>query len=280
MEEFNNDFLFKNKPDETTPLSAENLNVALKNTRAICADNAGSHNAIFRGKDVTNYFDDGSLWERISSGKFTDLFVGDYIVKNDITWRIAGFDIMFNRGYNDNLLKTKHHAVIVADKNLTNARINETRSTIGGTYSSEMYTSTLPDICINYVEPVFGEHVLEYDSALVSEVNDKGYNSWGNPSAQLGCSTNVAKKRLKINLMTENQVFGASILNSSWVDPGIDIIQLPLFNLAPEFISNGQDYWLRGINQTGYLVRVSSTGQGTYGGAQNTYGVRPYFYID
>lgn len=42
---------------------------------------AGYHNSIFRGKNVTSYLTDGTLFTRISSGSFEDLFVGDYIVK-------------------------------------------------------------------------------------------------------------------------------------------------------------------------------------------------------
>ena len=56
------------------------------------SNNAGSHNAIFRGEDVTKYLDDSSLWERISSGEFTDLFIGDYFQKDGVKYRIAGFD--------------------------------------------------------------------------------------------------------------------------------------------------------------------------------------------
>ena len=52
---------------------------------------AGSHNALFRGKDITSYFNDRTLWSRISSGTFEDLFVGDYIKKNNNWIFVPGY---------------------------------------------------------------------------------------------------------------------------------------------------------------------------------------------
>ena len=42
--------------------------------------NAGTHNSIYRGNDITNLFYDGTLSEQIAAGTFDDIFVGDYIV--------------------------------------------------------------------------------------------------------------------------------------------------------------------------------------------------------
>ena len=51
---------------------------------------------------------------------FDDLYVGDYIVKNNVTWRIAGFDLHYsNKGYETQMV---HHAVIVPDDSLGNAK--------------------------------------------------------------------------------------------------------------------------------------------------------------
>ena len=107
--------------------------------------NAGFHNSIFRGKDVTSYFDDGSLFTRISSGNFNDLYVGDYVIKNNIAWRIAGFDVYYNKG-NPNSGLTTHHAIIVPDKHLLTAFMNDTDTSVGGYAGSKMYTTTLPSV--------------------------------------------------------------------------------------------------------------------------------------
>ena len=59
-----------------------------------------------RGKDITSYHNDGSLYEMISSGRFDDIYVGDYIKdsKNRI-WFIADIDNYMYTGDNE---LTKH----------------------------------------------------------------------------------------------------------------------------------------------------------------------------
>ena len=60
------------------------------------AATAGWHNSFFRGKDITEYLTDGTLWKRVNGTDgyelFEDLYVGDYFVKNSKTYRIAAFD--------------------------------------------------------------------------------------------------------------------------------------------------------------------------------------------
>ena len=46
-------------------------------------DSAASHNAIFRGEDLTGKYTVDQICERISSGTFEDLYIGDYF---DITF--------------------------------------------------------------------------------------------------------------------------------------------------------------------------------------------------
>ncbi len=275
MEEFNNDFLFKNKPDETTPLSAENLNTALKNTRAICSNTAGAHNGIFRGKDITNYFDDDSLWERISSGKFTDLFVGDYIVKNGITWRIAGFDIYLNKG---EPALTKHHAVIVPDESLTTSKMNDDSTTEGGYKSSYMYNTTIPDILTNNITPVFSNHILQFHVRVTNSINKTGYNRFGTAT---GCSNTIEAVTRSTDLMNEVQVFGTIVYSSSGADVDADNVQFPLFRLAPEFIMTTKNYcWLKSIASNDRFCVIGSGGRASTYLASVSYDVRPYFYID
>ena len=278
MEEFNNDFEFKNKPDETTPRSAENLNIALKNTRAICSDTAGAHNGIFRGKDITNYFDDGSIWERISSGKFTDLFVGDYIVKNNITWRIAGFDTYLNKGDQNQGLKT-HHAVIVPDEALTTSKMNASNTSENGYLGSDMVKNVLGTVLTDYIEPIFSTHILEYRSMLTNKINSTGYNRLGTAT---GCSSGWEWATRKLDLMSEVEVYGSQNWSSSGYDSGSNNAQLPLFKLAPEFISNKHNgwYWLSSIVTA--LTFAGIDGYGLVGnhGASNSHDVRPRFFID
>lgn len=236
---------------------------------------AGYHNSIFRGKNVTSYLTDGSLFTRISNGSFEDLFVGDYIVKNNITWRIAGFDVYLHKGDTE---LTKHHAIIVPDKHLTTAQMNSSNTTVGGYVASSMYTNTLPSILDTYITPVFGSHVIEIRNLLTKGINATGYNRYGINS---GCSNDWAWYSRKVDLMNEVQVFGSIVWSSSGYETGSDNCQLPLFRLAPEFITNRSYwYWLRNITNASCFASVHYCGVSASYYASATGGLRPCFYID
>lgn len=246
----------------------------------LTADNSGFHNSVFRGKDVTSYYTDGSLYTRISDGSFDDLYVGDYIVQNDTIWRIAGFDIYYGKGDDTSpghLLT--HHAVIVPDSNLTTAQMNTSDTTAGGYVGSKMYTTILPSVLTNYITPVFGSHVLEYRNLLTNAVNTTRYNRWG---TNTGASSNSDYYSRKLDLMNENQVTGSIEWSSSGYDTGTDNVQFPLFRLKPEFITKtGSWYWLRNVVGSADFGDILNTGNSWMGRSSlSTGGVRPYFYID
>ena len=252
------------------------INTRVTNLETIVTDTAGFHNSVFRGKDITSYYNDGSLYTRISSGKFTDLYVGDYIIKNGINWRIAGFDIYLGKG--DTALTT-HHAVIVPDTKLTTARMNASNTTEGGYVGSEMYTTTLPNVLTTYITPVFGTHVLEYRNLLTTGMSSTLTNRYGSAS---GSSNNWTWQTRKLDLMNENQVGGSIVWSSSGYETGSDNTQFPLFRLAPEYIQKERYwYWLRNVTHASCFADVSSDGHSDHGKASYTSGgIKPYFYID
>lgn len=272
----------KNKDDGSKKLATEEYV-----TNLICINNAGFHNSIFRGKDVTAYYTDGSLYTRISNGTFEDLFVGDYIIKNNITWRIAGFDVYLHKG---DIELTKHHAIIVPDKRLTDTRMKATDTTVNGYRNSSGCDYTMTEVLNTYITPVFGNHVIEIRNLLTRGINETGYNRYGTNS---GCSNEVRWYSRKVDLMNEVQVFGSIIWSSSGYDIGGDNCQLPLFRLAPEFIADRsyenlhQDenpeltwYWLRDIASASSYVGIDTYGNSSGYPASKAAGVRPYFYID
>lgn len=240
----------------------------------LCINNAGFHNSIFRGKDVTAYHTDGTLYTRISSGEFDDLFVGDYIIVNNITWRIAGFDTYLNKG--DQLLTT-HHAAIVPDSNLTSGAMNWDGSAEGGYVASLVYQNDLPTVLTDYITPVFGDHIIEYTALLTKGINPTGYNRTG---ANTGCSNSSDWYNRKLDLMDECEVYGCPIHSSSSEDCGLAYPQLPLFALAPQYIPNGEAYWLKDVSTATSYACVSGGGiaYALWTAAFN--GVRPRFLID
>ena len=248
-------------------------NVELGGGLRLIFDNAGSHNTIFRGYDVTQYLTDGSLWDRISSGKFTDLYIGDYFVKNNITWRIAGFNYYLHKGNSE---FTKHHIAIVPDTNMLTASMYSSNDTTNGYNGSDMVKTTLPEV-LTIVEGVFGSsHILQYGNLLSNAVNKTRYNRFGQNS---GASSGWSWYDRKIDLMSEVQVFGSIVWSSSGFDTGSMNTQLPLFQLAPEYICNRNWYWLRDVVSGSCFADVTSYGDAANHNASNTGGVRPCFFI-
>ena len=254
-------------------------------TYDVTTANSGFHNSIFRGKDVTEYLtSEYSLYDRISDGTFTDLYVGDYVVANGITWRIAGFDMRYNKGWGDTTTdqaRYNHHAVIVPDTNLTTAQMNTSDTTKGGYMGSAMYTTTLPTVLSTYITPVFGDHVLIYGEGYSSSVNTSAANrSGGQTKGASNARTWVGSR--KVDLMNEDQVFGTIIWSSSTYDTAVDNVQFPLFRLKPEFIVEGNKswYWLRDVASSSEFARLDPSGNsGCCGYASGSGGVRPCFYI-
>ena len=243
-------------------------------TNLVRINNAGFHNSIFRGKDVTAYHTDGTLYTRISSGEFDDLFVGDYIIVNNITWRIAGFDIHLNKG--DNVLRT-HHAVIVPDNSLTSGAMNSEGSTEGGYVASLVYQNDLPTVLTNYITPVFGNHAIEYRASLTNGINPTGYNRTGKND---GCSDSYDLYSRKLDLMDECEVYGSAIWSSSGLDCGSAYTQLPLFALATQYILSDGPYWLKDVSTSHSYASVNAVGMADRALTGSFIGVRPRFLID
>jgi len=263
----------KNKDDGSKKLATEEYVINLVGG-ILSINNASFHNSIFRGKDITSYFTDGSLYNRIANGTFEDLFVGDYIIQNNITWRIAGFDIHLNKG--DQPLIT-HHAVIVPDSNLTTEVMNWEGSTEGGYVGSLVYGTTLPSVLTDYITPVFGNHIIEYRAFLTNGINPTGYNSSGTND---GCSNSCAWFSRKLDLMDECEVYGCPIHSSSAFDCGSAYTQLPLFALAPQYILSDESYWLKDVSTSHSYASVTNSGIADGAWTAAILGVRPRFLID
>ena len=80
-------------------ITVENLHKGLQtdidSVRNVLADGAAAHNCIYRGKNLGTSVT-AEQYAAISSGKFTDLYIGDYWVINGVTYRIAAFDYYYN----------------------------------------------------------------------------------------------------------------------------------------------------------------------------------------
>lgn len=231
-------------------------------------DNAGAHNSIYRGKNLGTTVTE-EQWEAISSGTFTDLYIGDYWVIGGVNWRIAAFDYYLNCS---NTSFTKHHAVIVPDTCLYSAQMNTTNVTTGAYKGSAMYTANLTQ-AKSTINSAFGSsHVLSHRIYLS--------NATSNGRASAGEWTDST-----VDLMCEHMVYGSGIFspvsdgssvpNNYRVEKG----QLPLFALEPSRICNRNNWWLRDVITAAAFAIVYYNGSATYGNASDSLGVRPAFCI-
>lgn len=231
-------------------------------------DNAGAHNSIYRGKNLGTTVTE-EQWEAISSGTFTDLYIGDYWVIGGVNWRIAAFDYYLNCG---DTSFTKHHAVIVPDTCLYSAQMNTTNVTTGAYKGSAMYTANLTQ-AKSTINSAFGSsHVLSHRIYLS--------NATSNGRASAGEWTDST-----VDLMCEHMVYGSGIFspvsdgsnvpNNYRVEKG----QLPLFALEPSRIWNRDTWWLRDVITAAAFALVDAGGNATYNSASISLGVRPAFCI-
>lgn len=231
-------------------------------------DNAGAHNSIYRGKNLGTTVTE-EQWEAISSGTFTDLYIGDYWVIGGVNWRIAAFDYYLNCG---DTSFTKHHAVIVPDTCLYSAQMNTTNVTTGAYKGSAMYTANLTQ-AKSTINSAFGSsHVLSHRIYLS--------NATSNGRASAGEWTDST-----VDLMCEHMVYGSGIFspvsdgsnvpNNYRVEKG----QLPLFALEPSRICNRDTWWLRDVITAATFAYVNYYGDAYYYSASRSYGVRPAFCI-
>lgn len=231
-------------------------------------DNAGAHNSIYRGKNFGTTVTE-EQWEAISSGTFTDLYIGDYWVIGGVNWRIAAFDYYLNCG---DTSFTKHHAVIVPDTCLYNAQMNTTNVTTGAYKGSAMYTANLTQ-AKSTINSAFGSsHVLSHRIYLSNATSN------GRASAGEWIDSTV-------DLMCEHMVYGSGIFspvsdgsnvpNNYRVEKG----QLPLFALEPSRICNRAAWWLRDVITAADFARVTTAGDAACNLASYSRGVRPAFCI-
>ena len=256
----------------------------------VFSNSAAAHNSIYRGKNLTNVYTVDEICQRISAGTFEDLYVGDYFdisITTDLggteTVRciLAGFDIFWNNG---DTAFTKHHAVIVPkDCFKTKSKMNDTNVTTGGYVGSAMYTTVLP-VYQAALQKALNNHILSHRELLTTAVSTTGNSNAG--AGLTGYASNWVWKDCLIRLMSEIQVYGSTVLSSSFYDTGNANIQFPLFRLAPNLKVAGLGhngsrmwYWLSAVVSAAAFAYCYSLGTSHHGTAAGDGGVRPYFCI-
>lgn len=250
-------------------ITVENLHKGLQtdidSVRNVLADGAAAHNCIYRGKNLGTSVT-AEQYAAISSGKFTDLYIGDYWVINGVTYRIAAFDYYYNCGDTN---FTKHHAVIVPDTSLYKAQMNTSNVTTGGYTGSAMYKSNLAQAKTT-IKAAFGSaHVLTKRELLTNAVNGNAPSGW-------------AWFDSDVELMNEVQAYG-SVAWGAHDGNGYNVAsgdgQFPLFMFDRTKLHNREDYWLRDVASATIFSAVYNGGLANDYDASVSIGVRPAFCI-
>ena len=240
-------------------------------------NNAGAHNAIYRGKSLGSTVTTAQ-YAAIKAGTFDDLYIGDYWTIGGVNYRIAAFDYYLNSGDTN---CTTHHVVIVPDTCLYNAQMHNTSSggwesgaantTAGGYVGSDMYKSNLEQAKTT-IKSAFSGHVLKHRIYLTNAVAN------GRASGGAWCDSEV-------DLMCEQMVYGSGIFSpvsdgsNVPVNYRVEKSQLPLFQHEPSRICNRNNWWLRDVITASRFAIVYIDGYADYYDTSISLGVRPAFCI-
>lgn len=230
-------------------------------------NNAGAHNAIYRGKSLGSSVTTAQ-YSAISAGTFDDMYIGDYWTIGGVNYRIAAFDYYLNCG---DTSCTKHHVVLVPDTCLYNHVMNDTNITTGAYVGSKMYTEGLEQAKTS-IKAAFSGHVLSKRIYLSNATAN------GRASAGAWCDSEV-------DLMCEHMVYGNGVFSP--VSEGTTIpnnyrvekSQLPLFQHEPSRICNRANWWLRDVISASFFAYVNGDGNAASNTASFSRGVRPAFCI-
>lgn len=239
--------------------------------------NAGFHNSIYRGKDITDLFYNGTLSQQIANGTFDDIFIGDYIIGKTSGRKYLVADINYRLHCGDTECTTPH-VLMIPEKIMGLAQMNDSNTSAGAYIGSKMYTTNLSPYKTVINNDFGSNHILKHRNHLQNAVVN-GYESGGTWYDST------------IELMNELMVYGANIFHNVGCGTNIpnnyeiDKSQLALFRLDKSKIIAFNDsnqrmwYWLRSVAFSSGFCDVSSYGDSAYRYASASGGVRPCFLI-
>ena len=243
---------------------------------------AAAHNCLYRGKDLTAYFESGEMSTAISNGSFDDIYPGDYIVKtvtvNGVTYDDVKFIVMdldYFQPWRFEDTET-HHLVMMPETALGTQYMNSTNITTGGYVGSYMHVTHIPKVNTGIVAAFGSAHVLEHQDYLTNTVDTSKPSGAG--SGYTGCATGwVATTGLKCCLCSENMVYGGRVWGSA-MDTGCANKQLSAFRHNSQ-LRKTTSFWLRAVSRSTYFANANSNGVANSDSASNANGVRPYFLL-
>ena len=244
----------------------------------IVPSNAGGHNAIYRGKDITEYFygrekyNEKTFSQAVADGTFDNIFVGDYIIGKTSNRKYIVADINYRLHCGDTECKTQH-VLVIPERIMGTAKMNDANITTGAYIGSKMYTEYLTPFKTIIKNDFEVGHILKHKELLTNAVTDGKSSAW-------------AWYDSTIELMNESMVYGHNAWGSHHgYETGADKSQLSLFKHRPDLIVALNDagsrywYWLRDVVSSSGFANVNGSGNASDYGAGYSCGVRPAFLI-
>ena len=247
---------------------------------SLVPDGAQTHNNVFRGSSLGAL--NATHIANIKNGSFHDMFIGDYFTVNGSNYVIAGINTKHLKGDNmqlgnhlllmpDRFSKLEDGTVMKDDVNPTHY-MNDTATTAGGFANTKLYKTYMPSIQ-KKLEADFGSNLLTFREVVSTHVDDSGapdQDEW---------------RDAKLAIPNEVMVYGTTLngnnKNGSWHNIGDDDVQLPLFRLNPDELTNHKDwaYWLRDIHSASEFVTTSAVTTRCSPAHITSVGVRAFFLI-
>ncbi len=252
---------------------------ALKRTnlKDIMPKNAGAHNSVFRGEDISKLYFDGTLSKQIAAETFDDIFVGDYIIgqKSGKKYYVAGLNYMLGFGFDTNNKCETPHILMIPSSGLAYEKMNTTESTAGGYVGSNVYKTVLPSIKNKVTDDLWSSHLLIHKEVLCNAVTN-------------GKETGYIVRDSAVELLSERMVYGTNIFKHEELIDSYgyykthvaDCAQLPIFQLRKDYMVMGIGYSLRDVSSDKAFCQVSTFGGSAGALTANTANdILPYFLI-
>ena len=270
--------------DKLTVTTADIKNLSELILSSVIPHTAASHNAFYRGKDLTSYFTSGNMSTAIAAGTFDDIFPGDYIIKSvtvdgttysDVKWIVGDLDYHLHHGDTET---TAHHVVLFPEDNIGTARMNSTNTTVGGYQNCEMWTTTLPKYTTGIVNAFGSDHVFTHRERLTKAIDSNAYSGAGGMGNGATIYTDGEWTNVTVNLFNEAMMYGHAPFASSGRDTYDCNKQIAAFRYGQNFTRNSW-CWLRDVASVTGFAGAGSYGEADCYGASSVSGVRPYFLL-
>lgn len=228
------------------------------------------HRNIWRNNDLGTSVS-AQQYQAISSGKFNNIYVGDYWTINGVKWQVVDLDYFYKSG--DNKF-TRHHAVIMPTKSIDFSVYEDTRSNWNGYFNSKLYKSALGN-ARNTINNAFSGHVIEHKEGGTYERDGTGISG----------AFNCRSENTTISLASTCYIYGDYFFSALTYNGQYPIIyngQFAAFRMNGQAMLTGDDdieWWLRDpVSTTGFAC-VTSNRLVNWGWADSVKGIRPYFLI-